>query len=275
MHQNSLPGAYDIQQWIVFYFSWEMAVVPSQALVMSSLECWLSRGHRRSQSSRHMHVLLKTFLTVLWVIAETQPVSRQFCFTAHFLFQLVIPHRTLAGPNNTAEHLFEKEKLFFKKSLTIVLMTYSFPLDPIRLNTDAHTAPSFHFLLLTSAFVLLRTLLTAQRCSRLARLSLPEDSGGVLAGAQPQPRRSFVVAGTEWLGHAGAPSGQAQPPAVTGASQLPPPPGAGAQGRSPRSWDVLSAFCLPHGRGRGGSTAGVWHRENDVRFWHLLVLCEI
>lgn len=131
----------------------------------------------------------------------------------------------------------------------------------------------YHFPLLTSAFILLDTLLTCQWCvcclwcTCFASLSLPEDSWVVMAGAQPQARWCFVVTVTEWLGNPRAPSGQPKPPTVTG-SQLTTAPWARAHGWSPGNWDVW--LCLSHGRGRYWCTAGVWNCMKLIQGYYYL-----
>lgn len=128
-----------------------------------------------------------------------------------------------------------------------------------------HTSSSSLLLLLTSAFILLDTLLTAHwcvcrlGCIRFALLSFPQDAGAVLVGVQPQAGQRLVVTGTEWLRNPGAPSGQPESPTVTW-SQLATASWAGATDWSPRNRDVR--LCFSHGRGRDWSAAGVWNRTN-------------
>lgn len=160
-------------------------------------------------------------------------------------------------PNKFFTSLFKKWRIFVWTFEHFFLILQCFP------------SPSSHFVFLTFPFLLSRhtldTLLTGQwcvcclRCIRFASLSLPEDGGVVLAGAQPWAGRCLVVTGTEGLGNSRASSGQPQPPAVTG-SQLTTAPRAGTQGRSPGNWNVW--FCLgrnfSQGRWRDWSTAGIW-----------------
>lgn len=92
-------------------------------------------------------------------------------------------------------------------------------------------------------------------CVCFTSLALPEDGRGVLGGAQPQARWCFLITGTKWLRYPRAPSGQAEPPSMTG-SQLTTASRTGACDCSPRSWDVW--FCLSRRRGRHRCTAGIW-----------------
>lgn len=136
---------------------------------------------------------------------------------------------------------------FFKISpLSYIICHYASFREKMINDSLVWTSSAFHFLL-TSAFILLDTLLIGQWCIRCLRctcftsFSLPEDRGGVLVGAQPQAGLCFMVTRTEWLGNSRACSSQPKPPAMTG-SQLATAPRARAHGWSPGNRDVWLCF---------------------------------
>ncbi len=298
LHQNSLPGANNIKH---LFFNWESTVVFSQAAAVSSLESWLSGRQRRLQSNRHMCVLLKRILAVFWVIVDAMatlwahlyftvqfysawhltccPTDLSQCCAHTVAYSQTHTNTLKVHLNNSFKKISPLSYLLchflsFKENQTDLLgLTF------LKVYTQGQTSPSFHFLLLTSAFILLSTLLTGQRCVCslgcvcFASLSLPENSGGVLAGAQPQAGRYFVVTGTEWLGNSRASSGQPKPPAVTG-SQLTPAPRAGPHGWSPGNRDVWFCLGLSFSQGRGGdwSTTGVWNRRKLVQGSEMVII---
>lgn len=99
--------------------------------------------------------------------------------------------------------------------------------------------------------------------------SLPDDHLGVLSRAQPQEQRCFVIAGTKGLGEPRSPSGQPDPPSVTG-PQLSPAPWARTRGWNPRNWDVWLRFSP--GNGRSWRTSGIWKR-NEFRLLLISYYC--
>lgn len=139
---------------------------------------------------------------------------------------------------------------------------------PMIVNSSAVTTELTHTLLTFPSF-LINTLLAGQGSSIMRRVflfccPLPQDAGGVLTGAKPLAGRGLVVTRTKGLGDPGAPSGQADPPAMPGAQLS---SGAGAQrvwSPGDRSFRVWVWRGFPQGWRRNWCTAEVWNGMKTV-----------